>query len=175
LTEEDKLVVELRCSGVAFREDRILLVRHLRGDQTYWVLPGGRPLEGEIATSAVERELLEETGLQVRASKVLFVWEGIPFEERPRTVELVFHAELIDSDGEPKSSSSDEEAAFIPIEEVGGLELYPPVAGYLRGAWRQRFEESAPYLGNMWRGMRPPPGPDGHVDRGGDSQEPLKA
>jgi 8-oxo-dGTP diphosphatase len=155
MSEEQKLLVELRCSGVVFHEDRILLVRHVRGDLSYWVLPGGGPLEGEVATAAVEREILEETGLQVRARKILFVWEGIPSGPNDRTLELVFQAELLDRGGEPKSSDPDEEPRFVPIEDAGGLDLYPPVAGYLRGAWRQRFEESAPYLGNMWRSMKP--------------------
>jgi ADP-ribose pyrophosphatase YjhB (NUDIX family) len=155
MSDEQKLHVELRCSGVVFQEDRILLVRHIRGDGSYWVLPGGGPLEGEVATSAVEREILEETGLPVRARKVLFVWEGIPSGESDRTLELVFQAELLDRSGEPKSSNPEEEPRFVSIEDAGALDLYPPVAGCLRGAWRQRFEESAPYLGNMWRSMKP--------------------
>jgi ADP-ribose pyrophosphatase YjhB (NUDIX family) len=135
------------------RGEEILLIRHTRGDRTYWVLPGGHPHANEVASAAVQREVLEETGLRVEPGLVLFVWEGIAPNEQRRIVEVVFRADLLDGDREPRSESALEEPAFHPLGELTSLSLYPPVAGYLRGAHREGFDRGAPYLGNLWRSM----------------------
>jgi 8-oxo-dGTP diphosphatase len=150
---EAKLYVRLRCSALVRRGEEILIVRHNRGDRSYWVLPGGGPVDGEIASAAVEREVQEETGLRVRASDVVFTWEAIDPDQRVRITELVFNAELMDTADEPVSPDPTEEPRFVPIDTLGDLLLYPPVAGYLRGSWRSAVPRGAPYLGNMWRTM----------------------
>ncbi len=146
---DDLTLVELRCSAVVPRVDEVLLVRHERDHASYWVLPGGHPRSGEIASAAVAREVREETGLAVDIGRVLFLWEGIDPDAGRRILEIVFIAQL--RDGEPESRP-DETARFFPLSELPA-DLYPPVAGYLKGAWREGFPRSAPYLGNMWRGM----------------------
>ena len=53
--------------AVVWREDQVLLVRQQGpGDPVpSWSLPGGVVEAGELLTAALERELLEETGLTV--------------------------------------------------------------------------------------------------------------
>jgi ADP-ribose pyrophosphatase YjhB (NUDIX family) len=150
---ERRISVELRASAVVVRGEEILLIRHSRGGRSYWVLPGGHPHANEIASAAVQREVLEETGLRVEAGPVLFVWEGIAPNEQRRIAEIVFLGELQDRGLDPRSESALEEPAFHPIDEITSLPLYPPVAGYLRGAHRDGFDRGAPYLGNLWRSM----------------------
>jgi ADP-ribose pyrophosphatase YjhB (NUDIX family) len=148
-----RISVELRASAVVTRDDRILLIRHSRRGRSYWLLPGGHPHVSEIATAAVEREIFEETGLRVRADRVLFVWEGIAPHEQRRILEIVFSADLLDPKREPRSESALEQPAFVAHQDLGSLTMYPPVAGYLRGAQQEGFRRTAPYLGNLWRSM----------------------
>ena len=58
--------------GVAFREDGALLLVRERSDGC-WTLPGGWVDVGESPTAAVEKEVWEESGYVVRATKVLAV------------------------------------------------------------------------------------------------------
>jgi 8-oxo-dGTP diphosphatase len=150
---EERIAVELRASAVVMRGGAILLIRHTRGEKSYWVLPGGHPHAGEVASAAVQREILEETGLRVDPGSVLFVWEAIAPRDERRIVEVVFGAELPETNQEPQRASADEEPAFVPLEDLGSLPLYPPIAGYLRGADREGFTRGARYLGNLWRSM----------------------
>jgi ADP-ribose pyrophosphatase YjhB (NUDIX family) len=63
----------VRAQVVLLREDRILLARHDCPTRHYWVLPGGAVEEGETPELAAVREVREETGLDVRVEKLLFV------------------------------------------------------------------------------------------------------
>ena len=78
--------------GIIVTEGRFLLVkRHAkdkRGGQ--WCLPGGHIRHGEGAAEACEREVLEETGLRVRAVDCVATNKGTQF----------FSCELISPPGE---------------------------------------------------------------------------
>ena len=63
----------MRAQVVLVRGDRILLARHKRGENEYWVLPGGAVEPGETPEEAAIRETREETGLEVRIERLLYV------------------------------------------------------------------------------------------------------
>lgn len=66
--------LRLGCSAVIFdaTREKILLTR--RADNGRWCLPGGHMESGESAAEACEREVLEETGLNVKAIRLLGVY-----------------------------------------------------------------------------------------------------
>lgn len=59
--------------GAVLRDGRILLVRE-RADGL-WTLPGGWVDVEESPSQAIEREVLEESGLRCRADRILAVWD----------------------------------------------------------------------------------------------------
>jgi ADP-ribose pyrophosphatase YjhB (NUDIX family) len=65
---------QLRVAAVVVHEGHVLLHRQPRDD--YWVLPGGRVEAGEMATSTLVREMLEETGEAVECGELLYVVEN---------------------------------------------------------------------------------------------------
>src|SRR5687767_15024902 len=66
----------------------VLLIRHRQTDdgRTYWLLPGGGIEPPETPKQCVEREMSEETGLTVRAERLLLdVPSSGPFYDREHT------------------------------------------------------------------------------------------
>jgi 8-oxo-dGTP diphosphatase len=88
----DRTLVELRCSAIVFREERLLLLRRCRDGAEDWVLPGGHPRPREGVAACVEREVLEETGIRIQAPRVAFVLETTDPAGDRRLIELVFLA-----------------------------------------------------------------------------------
>jgi 8-oxo-dGTP diphosphatase len=69
--------LRVRVCGLYREGDRLLMVRH-RGigpTDTFWCPPGGGAQFGETAIEALEREFIEETGLEVKVGSMLFVNE----------------------------------------------------------------------------------------------------
>lgn len=64
--------------GVVIEQDRALLVRRAREPALgEWTIPGGLLEVGETLIAAVEREILEETGLTVRVVELIEALERI--------------------------------------------------------------------------------------------------
>jgi 8-oxo-dGTP diphosphatase len=150
--------VDLRCSAIVFRDDTVLLVHRIRNGTDDWVLPGGTPRPGESMAACARRETLEETGLSVDPARVAFVLEALGPGSTLRTVDLVFLA-AADGHGEPEPREPDIEARFVSLDLLAGLDVRPPLAGYLRALHARDGEPTAAYLGNLWRpsavGARP--------------------
>lgn len=78
--------------------DRVLVMK--RSDNGQWCLPGGFVDPGESPAEAVEREVMEETGISVTGTELLFTNTRIPGPNNgPRTVvEHVFRCDWSSGD-----------------------------------------------------------------------------
>ncbi len=98
---------------------RVLLVRRksdpFRGT---WTLPAGFVDAGEDPRLAAERECLEETGLQVRATRLLDVVPGLE-HARGASIVIVYQAEI--TGGVLQASDDAEAAAFFSPGELPEL------------------------------------------------------
>jgi 8-oxo-dGTP pyrophosphatase MutT (NUDIX family) len=64
---------DVRYQGAIIRDHHMLLIRHRRHvtGRAYWVIPGGGRLEGETSEACVQREMKEETGLDIQVKELL--------------------------------------------------------------------------------------------------------
>jgi len=84
----------LGVGALIFNRDRILMVE--RGGEPlkgWWSIPGGLVETGELLEDAICREVLEETGLEVRPAGMLQIFERI-MRDPQGTVE--YHYVLVD-------------------------------------------------------------------------------
>ncbi len=154
---EDKVLVNLRCSAMVLRNDTVLLCHRPTSEDT-WVLPGGTPRLGEGTAIAAQREVEEETGLQLTIDRVAFVLEATSRDWSHHLIEIVFVGKERYPNMVPKQRESGLLPSFVPLEELDQIKLRPPIAGYIRGYSRYRRTSSdsqrlftAAYLGNLWR------------------------
>jgi ADP-ribose pyrophosphatase YjhB (NUDIX family) len=106
--------------GAVFRGGKLLLVRE-RTDGG-WCMPGGWADVGDSPSAMVEREVLEESGLRVRAARLVGVYDkNNELEQRDvlHLYDLVFLCE--DLGGEPGPSNETSDARFFDLVEIPPL------------------------------------------------------
>src|SRR5262245_30600921 len=109
--------IRLGCSAVIFDETRTRALLTRRTDNGLWCVPGGAMESGESTAEACEREVFEETGLNVRAKRLIGVYSNpdqlviYPDGEKVHFVILSFEAEIIR--GELGLSNETTDAGFF--------------------------------------------------------------
>jgi 8-oxo-dGTP diphosphatase len=110
--------------AVVVHEGRVLLVR--RGaapSRGLWAVPGGSLELGETLQQGAEREILEETGVTIRARDPIYAFD---FFERDGDGRIRFHFVIVDlaADyirGNAKGADDALEARWLAPEDLAGL------------------------------------------------------
>lgn len=98
-------------TGIVFRDDgRVLAIQ--RRDDGRWVPPGGVLELNETPADGVAREVLEETGIQVRAERLTGVYKNM----RLGVVSLAFKCHVIS--GQAHASSEAKQVAWLTVDEA---------------------------------------------------------
>jgi 8-oxo-dGTP diphosphatase len=124
--------LRVRVNAMIFRGSDILLVQidSPTTGTTFWMPPGGGVMFGESLHEALEREVLEETGLRVSPGKLRYVTEYI---RKPyHAVEFYYHCEVtggsaaMGSDPELDAGSQIiRDMRWIPLGELQTMDIYP--------------------------------------------------
>lgn len=144
-------IATTRVSVIVLTDDqRILLVRHRKGNRLYWVLPGGRLEYGETFHECAVRELKEETGLDVEVEKFVFLSEAIAPDRSRHIVNIYLKGRIVGGTlrlgNEPVLAGVD----LIPLADLERLTLFPPIGKKILEAIPTGFSGGIQYLGNLW-------------------------
>lgn len=143
----------IRVSALLHWRERILLCRHEKPGREYWLLPGGGVNSGESLVEALQRELLEEVGI-----------DDIPFEgpiavvdsiapirslAARHVVHIIFSGDL---GGRSLEAVTSADAAvrghrLFTLTELDEIVLHPPIQRFV-GRWRPG--DPTVYLGPLW-------------------------
>ena len=114
-------------SGLIFDKAREQVLLTRREDNGRWCLPGGGMDAGESAAEACVRELLEETGLEVRVTKLIGIYTTpdilmeYPDGNRIQPVAFSFEAEI--TGGELGLSDETTEVGWYTMQEMESMDI----------------------------------------------------
>jgi ADP-ribose pyrophosphatase YjhB (NUDIX family) len=110
---------KVAAAALVERDGLLLLVRRTNNPaRGQWTLPAGFVDADEDPQAAAARECLEETGLEVRVTRLLDVIAG---REHPRgaSIVIVYLAEAVG--GELRAGDDADEVAFFPADSLPAL------------------------------------------------------
>lgn len=136
---------QLGVGAVVVHQDRILLVQRGREPaKGQWAIPGGKVAPGESLVAATEREILEETGIQIDVGDLAWHFE---FVERDKSGEVKFHYVVLDffarySGGELQAGDDAAAVCWAGFDELGTMRLNPSTARALSELFPERLDLS---------------------------------
>lgn len=121
--------------AVVFKDDKVLLVRRGRPPaRGQWAIPGGNVKLGETLQAAAEREILEETGIVIRARDPVYTFDAIVRDEDGA---IQFHYVIVDLaadyiDGSPRPGDDADEVRWLDAQALDTLPVSPPTLKLLK-------------------------------------------
>jgi len=141
-----------RYQGAIIREHQILLLKQIEhaSGRSYWQIPGGRIEPNETEEQCVQREMLEETGLQVQIDSLLLD-EPSPSDSIYQCWKT-YRCAILAGEARPGSEPEADLADAYSFTEVGWFDLRHPATWNARlgadsyiAAWLQRIREALGY------------------------------
>lgn len=138
----------VRTRVVIFDDDgRILVQHHSSSKPDFYRLPGGGVRFREKAEDCIVREILEETGLDARVDRLLWVRDFLD-QLQYHSIELFFLATVIDGEFMPNPEGGNIELLFTTLEDLEKVIFYPkafiPKLKLLRD--NREWSEENPYI-----------------------------
>jgi 8-oxo-dGTP diphosphatase len=119
--DTDPFLPRAAVGAVLRHAGRFLLVKRANApSKGRWAIPGGKIKPGETLREAAQREVLEETGIIVRALEPVMVFDLI---ERDDDQGIRFHYVIVNMNvlyisGEPVPGSDALEVAWAPVDDL---------------------------------------------------------
>ena len=129
--------------GGVFRDAEVLLVRE-RADGR-WTLPGGWVDVNDAPSSAVAREIFEESGYRARAVKLTALVDKNRHPHPPgvhHIYKLFFVCEL--TGGSPATSAETDAVGFFPVHALPELSTGRVLAPQIERLYRHQLDRSLP-------------------------------
>jgi len=122
ISQNIKVAVDAVVFGYQQKELSVLLIK--RGIEPFkgaWALPGGLVLEDESLEHAVERELLEETGVTIDYLEQLYTFGTPKRDPRNRVISVTYFGLVSPNHFKISADTDADEVQWFPIHELPKL------------------------------------------------------
>ena len=140
--------IRTSAKAVIIKDSKLLAIKLNDGKEEWYILPGGGQDSEEMLPQTVEREVREETGIEVKCKDLLFVIEGVHGEGFHR-IDLVFLCEYLGKAENAELHNDTNQIGFdwLDLSVLNKLPLFPsklrrPIMNFYEG------KEYTMYLGN---------------------------
>lgn len=140
--------IRTSAKAVIIQDGKLLAIKLNDGKEEWYILPSGGQGSEEMLPQTVEREVREETGIEVKCKELLFVIEGVHGESFHR-IDLVFLCEYLGKAESVTLHNDTNQIGFdwLDLSVLNRLPLFPsklrrPIMNFYEG------KEYAKYLGN---------------------------
>ena len=140
--------IRTTAKAVVIRNGKLLAIKLNDGKEEWYILPGGGQDSEEGLPQTVEREVKEETGIEVKCKDLLFVIEGI-HGERFHRIDLVFLCDYLREAQDVALHNDTNQIGFewLDVSALNRSPLFPsklrrPIMNFVEG------KEYSKYLGN---------------------------
>ena len=135
--------MRVKARALIWIDGRLIIAEQVRHGRTELSLPGGRVNDHESVQDALRREVAEETGLQVKPGRLVYVSELVE-SVRTHDLELIFLAEPC---GVPRLHG------FRTIDLAGGERpvVRPPILDVIADDAAAGWRDTPRWLGNLAR------------------------
>jgi 8-oxo-dGTP diphosphatase len=110
--------------AIVVREGKVLLVKRAANpSRGLWAIPGGSLELGETLQRGAEREILEETGIRIRAGAPVYAFDFLEYDANNR---LQYHFVVVDMEaeyvaGEVQAADDALDARWVSPEDLEGM------------------------------------------------------
>ncbi len=139
-----------RVAVVLIEGDKILLVQHRKGDQRYWLLPGGGLDFGESIHACARREIAEETGLQIDVVQFLYLSESIAPDASRHILNIYVLGRVLGGTINVPENDIIGEVTWIDMSRLPEITLYPAIAPELLTSHQTNFNHEMRYIESEW-------------------------